>query len=300
MKIFLTGGTGFIGKRMLNALSGNIVLLSRKKNRNYKTVVCDLQKERIPEDALAGVDVVYHIAGFAHDFRDSNKAEHIYRKVNVDSTVELAEMAIKNGVKQFVFVSSVKAGEVSDGKVPENLKVSSKIEGIYGKSKREAEIKLLEITNNSNMHVAIVRPSLVYGPGVKGNLKMMLSGIERGWFPPLPDTSNRRSMVHVDDLVRAILLVSEDERADRQIFVVTDGVPHSSCEIYEAMCFALGKSIPKRRVPLSVFNLMSLISPKLRHKVDKLLGDEWFSSASLEALGFKANKSLSDMNKTDF
>ena len=96
-------------------------------------------------------------------------------------------------------------------------------EGIYGKTKREAELKLLEIGRQSDMQVMIVRPSLVSGPGVKGNLALMQRGIEQGWFPPLPETGNRRSMIHVVDLVEALLLVAKDRRANGGIFTATDG-----------------------------------------------------------------------------
>jgi nucleoside-diphosphate-sugar epimerase len=150
------------------------------------------------------------------------------------------------------------------------------------------------------MHVSIIRPSLVYGPNVKGNLQLMLSGIEKGWFPPLPETGNRRSMIHVDDLVRAILLVAEDKRANGEIFIATDGTPYSSREIYDAMCKILGKPASKWSVPKALFDIASLASPRIKYKINKLLGDECYSSAKLEGLGFKAKKSLKDISETDF
>jgi len=128
----------------------------------------------------------------------------------------------------------------------------------------------------------------------------MLSGIERGWFPPLPETGSRRSMIHVDDLVRAILLVAEDSQANGEIFIATDGVPHSSREIYNAMCAVKGKSIPKWSVPKILFDISSLVSHRIKYKINKLLGDECYSSTKLESIGFKAKKTLGDMNETDF
>ena len=150
------------------------------------------------------------------------------------------------------------------------------------------------------MHVSIIRPSLAYGPDVKGNLKSMLLGVKKGWFPPLPETGNRRSMIHSDDLVRAILLVAEDKRANGEIFIATDGTPYSSREIYNTMCIVTGKLIPKWSVPKTLFDLASLASPRIKYKINKLLGDECYSSVKLEDLGFKAKKSLKDMNETDF
>ncbi len=245
-------------------------MLSRKNQSNYKTIVCDLERESIPLLALESIDTVFHLAGFSHDMRDASKIIDLYYKVNVDATVQLAELAVKNGVKRFIFVSSVKAGGISIPKKCINENDQSDPEGIYGKTKREAELKLLEIGKESGMHVSIIRPSLVYGPNVKGNLQLMLSGVRAGWFPPLPETGNRRSMIHVDDLVRAILLVTEDKRANGEIFIATDGTPHSSRGIYNAMCDVIGKSIPKWSVPKFLFDEVSLINLRIIYKFNKL------------------------------
>jgi len=298
--ILISGATGFIGERLVGAVDANIRVLSRKKQSNYETVVCDLKSEVIPNNALDGVNTVFHLAGFAHDLSDATKIQNIYQKVNVDATIRLAKLAVKSNVNRFIFVSSVKAGGGSNFGVCVSEKDQGDPEGIYGKTKREAELKLLKIGKESDMHVSIIRPSLVYGPNVKGNLQLMLSGIKKGWFPPLPETGNKRSMIHVDDLVRAILLVADDDRANGEIFIATDGTPHSSRYIYNAMCSALDKSIPKWSVPKILFDMASLVNPRIKYKLNKLLGDECYSSAKLEALGFKAKKTLKDMNETSF
>ena len=300
---FITGGSGFIGQRLIAALkcSGDeLRVLSRAEHPSYKTIVCDLQSEVIPGHALNNVNTVFHLAGFAHDMRDADKIADLYYKVNTGATVQLANLAVKSGVKRFVFVSSVKAGGAPPLETCANEMDQKETEDVYGKTKREAELKLLEIGRVSGMHVSIIRPSLVYGPDAKGNLQLMLSGIEKGWFPPLPETGNRRSMIHVDDLVQAILLVAEEKRSNGEIFVATDGTPYSSREIYNAMCGVTGKLIPKWSVPKILFDIASLVSPRIKYKINKLLGDECYSSAKLEALGFKAKKSLKDMNETDF
>ena len=298
--ILISGATGFIGERLVGAVDANIRVLSRKKQSNYETVVCDLKSEVIPNNALDGVNTVFHLAGFAHDLSDATKIQNIYQKVNVDATIRLAKLAVKSNVNRFIFVSSVKAGGGSNFGVCVSEKDQGDPEGIYGKTKREAELKLLKIGKESDMHVSIIRPSLVYGPNVKGNLQLMLSGIARGWFPPLPETGNKRSMIHVDDLVRAILLVADDDRANGEIFIATDGTPHSSRYIYNAMCSALDKSIPKWSVPKILFDMASLVNPRIKYKLNKLLGDECYSSAKLEALGFNAKKTLKNMNETSF
>jgi UDP-glucose 4-epimerase len=287
--IFVTGATGFIGQRLVAKLKEQgamLKILSRSDHPEFETVICDLQCETIPAGALEMVGTVFHLAGFAHDLRDGSELVGLYRKINVDATVRLAELAVLSGVKRFVFVSSVKAGR--------RTVVDSNPEGIYGETKREAELRLLEITQQSSMHVAIVRPALVYGHEVKGNLKLMRSWIEKGWFPPLPETGNRRSMIHVDDLVQALILVAEDSRANREIFISTDGKPHSTREIYESICHSVGKSVPNWSAPKFLFNALAKLSPKLKYKVDKLLGDEEYSSEKLEQLGFKAERTLKD------
>ena len=300
MKVLITGATGFVGKRLIRAIDSSIIILSRQQHPSYKTIVCDLEEEGVPYDALDNIDTVFHLAGFAHDMRDASKIADLYYKVNVSATVQLANLAVKSGVKRFVFVSSVKAGGNPPLGTCANEKDQKNTEDVYGKTKREAELKLLEIGKDSGMHVSIIRPSLVYGPEVKGNLQLMLVGIKKGWFPPLPETGNRRSMIHVDDLVRAILLVSKEKRANGNIFIVTDGKPYSSREIYNTMCGVTGKLIPKWSVPKILFDLASLTSPRIKYKINKLLGDEFYSSVKLEELGFKAKKSLKDMNETDF
>ena len=298
-RILLTGSTGFIGCRLLKLLESSkceIRLLSRQPHSDYETIVCDLGKKQVPDSALVSIDAVFHLAGYAHDLRDATSVENRYQAINVEATVQLAKLAAQHGVKYFIFVSSVKAGGSAIACRCMTEENQGEPEEIYGRTKREAELKLLEIGRQSDIHITIVRPSLVYGPGVKGNLRMMLSGIEKGWFPPLPEVENRRSMIHVDDLVRALLLVAEDERANGEIFIATDGLPHSSREIYKAICQAVGKTVPGWSVPKFLFDWLSLLSPRIRYKVDKLLGDEYYSSAKLGRLGFRAEKSLKDFD----
>ena len=294
----VTGGSGFIGLRLCNAiqLSGiNLHLVLRKKNKLIKCrqFISDFDCGMIDNQAFLGVDTVFHLAGYAHDL-SSNQEINKYQEINVDFTMQIANMAIANKVKNFVFVSSVKAGGsvISDRCVNENDQSEPK--GVYGKTKREAELELLRIGQDYNMHVSIVRPSLVYGPGVKGNLQLMLSAVKKGWLPPLPETGNKRSMIHVDDLVQALLLVSDDDRANGKIFIATDGVPYSSREIYVAMCHLLDKSVPQWSIPKFLLEWISLLSPRIRFKVDKLLRDECYSSAKLEELGYRAERGLKD------
>ncbi len=203
-------------------------------------------------------------------------------------------------MKQFIYVSSVKAGgKAFHGKCMSEID-QNETEDIYGKTKREAELKLLDIDKHSDMNVVIVRPTLVYGPRVKGNLGLMLSGIKKGWFPPLPKLNNNRSMIHVDDLIRALLLVATDERTNGEIFIASDGKDYSSRDIYETMCSISGKTPPQWHVPKFIFDIVALLNQNIKNKVNKLFGDECYSSDKLQSIGFKPQCSLKEMNESSF
>ena len=299
-KVFITGASGFVGQKLVTAIDdkkSTLRVLSRRNLPGFDTIVCDLNSGVIPQDALKGIDTVFHLAGIAHD---SHKQDDQYISVNVKATEKLAKLAVISGVQKFFYLSSVKAG----GNVLHSLSITQsdqdEPEGIYGQTKREAEIKLLRIGKQSGMHVSVIRSSLVYGPSMKGNLGIMFLGIKRGWFPSLPKVNNRRSMVHVDDLVNAILFVAEDNRTNGEVFIVTDGVPHSSREIYEVMCTILGRAIPKWYVPKIVFNVLAFFSLGMRHKVNKLFEDDYYSSEKIQSIGFKPQRSLKEMNETFF
>jgi len=301
-KLLITGANGFIGLRLLEYIKNmdfDIRILSRYPSDCYDSICCDFLKNRVPKNALESIHTVFHLAGFAHDFRSSSEVNSVYQAINVDATIQLAELAVKNNVKTFVFVSSVKAGGKPCFNKCMNESDQNEPDGSYGKSKREAELRLLEISQTSGMHVVIVRPALVYGKGMKGNLNLMLSGIKSGWFPPLPKIKNHRSMIHVDDLVEALIMVSINKSAYGEIFIVTDGHPYSSREIYEAMCNIVGKKIPIWSLPAWIFTFMSRLNKGISYKIEKLIGDEWYSSKKIESIGFKAKKSIINLGKNE-
>ena len=302
-KCLITGSTGFIGSRLakcLDDLNYDILVVSRNPQSKYKSIICDLQNDEIPESILNGIDVVFHLAGISHDSPNKKNYENIYNKVNFDATIRLAKASMLNNVKKFIFVSSVKAGGSSIQGQLMNENSDSMPEGVYGKSKRKAELGLLKIAQQSSMIISIIRPALVYGPDVKGNLGKMISGINAGWFPPLPETGNSRSMIHVDDLVHAILFVVNNKHTNREIFIATDGEFYSSRKIYEIISFSLNKSVSSWSVPKAFFDLAASTSFNIRYKINKIMGDEMYSSKKLQLLGFSAQKKLKDINQSSF
>ena len=303
LNVLVTGATGFVGQHLIEYLKldgYNIKAIARKLIPGVDTVICDFFNDSIPENTLKGIDVVFHLAGYAHDLKSESGIEQTYQKINVDITSKLLLLSVKNNVKKFIFVSSVKAGGVSRQGKCATEKSLSEPDGVYGKTKREAELKVLEAGRKFDIHVSILRPALIYGPKVKGNLQLMMQGIKKGWFPPLPDVGNKRSMIHVDDVVQALLLLVNIQQANGEIFIATDGRTYSSRNIYETMCYVLDKNIPNWSVPRLLFNVIARLSSGFKYKIDKLLGDECYSSKKLQSLGFKAQKQLRQMNETDF
>lgn len=299
----ITGASGFVGSRLVSALkksNNEVRLMSRTKIHGFESIVCDFKSQKIPEGIFNGVDTVFHLAGFAHDLGSSNKLKNYYQEINFEATKRLAEQASQSGVKKFIFLSSVKAGGVALTNKLLNETDQNTPRDIYGKSKRDAELEVLNISKNCSMDVTIIRSSLVYGPGMKGNLKIMLNGIKRGWFPPLPETGNQRSLVHIDDLVRALIFVSKDKRANDEIFILTDGNSYSSRDIYDSMCTVLDKKIPNWSAPLIFFKIFSILSNENQYKVNKIFSDENYSSNKINSLGFETTRTLLEMNETSF
>lgn len=298
MKAIVTGSSGFIGSRLCHFLDEKdyrVIKIARTEKEDHQVdLICDFETDKLKDGAMVGVDTVFHLAGHAHDVSDPKRSIDRYVKLNIDATRDLAIQASEEGVNTFIFVSSVKAGFSSskDEKLKEPL-------SIYGKTKRKAELELIEFSKHTDMKILIIRPSLVYGPNLKGNLSSMKKAINQGWFPPLPVIKNKRSMVHVDDLVRAILLVHE-KGIESEIYNITDGFNYSTTEIYETFCKILEKNPPNWRLPLFIFNMLSFIPGRINQTISKLLEDESYSSSKIESLGFIAKLRFGDMNETLF
>jgi nucleoside-diphosphate-sugar epimerase len=183
----------------------------------------------------------------AHAFASTDPDAHW--RINFEGTRNLLEAAGQAGVKCFVFISSVKAmAEPGENCADENWPGEPNTP--YGRAKRAAEDAVLEAGVKYGMHVVNLRLSMVYGRGGRGNLERMARGIRAGWFPSLPETGNRRSLIHVDDVVAAMRLVAERPEANGRTYIVADPQAYSGREIYDSIRAVLAvPPVPTFRVP---------------------------------------------------
>lgn len=232
-KILLTGGTGFVGREVLSKLiesnKYHVTLLSRRSIKTVEVeqvIATDItSKESLSEAFKSEIDTVIHCAARVHVMNETALdplAE--FRKINVDGTLKLAQKAIENGVKRFIFVSTIKVnGETTDKNRPFTANDIPAPIDPYGISKYEAEKALLSLAAKSNLEVVIIRPVLVYGPGVKANFESMMRWINKGVPLPLGAIKNKRSFVSIYNLVDFILACIEHPNAANEIFLVSDG-----------------------------------------------------------------------------
>jgi UDP-glucose 4-epimerase len=258
--ILITGATGFIGQAVLKSLqtSSNfdkIAVSVRNTNRHWPNgiipfVTGDLTAQTDWSSALKDITVVLHIAARVHVMAEkSSKPIDEYRKTNVEGTLNFARQAAAAGVRRFVFISSIKVnGEstsvgrsFSAGDPPAPLDP-------YGVSKMEAEQGLREIAAKTGMEVVIIRPPLVYGPGVKANFQAMMRWLSKGVPLPFGAINNQRSLVALDNLVDLIVTCIDHPAAANQTFLVSDGEDLSTTQLLRRMGQAMGK--PARLIPV--------------------------------------------------
>jgi UDP-glucose 4-epimerase len=298
-RVLVTGGSGFIGRNLVDALiqrGADVTILSRHPapdGRKCKTVTGDLTRRETLNGVCHGFGVVFHLAGDAHamDRIDGDNTGLGWR-TTVEGTRELVDQSIRSGVGRFLFFSSVKAmGEGGKDCLDETSASSPRTS--YGKAKREAEKIVLDACHRG-LASTVLRLPMVYGPGCKGNLPRMIQTIARGLFPPLPEIGNKRSMVHVRDVVEAALLAAGNPTAAGKIYLVTDGQAYSTRQIYEWICAEVGRPVPRWTIPLSLIKVAAHAGDMMgrirgrrlffdTEALNKLTGSAWYNSDKIRS-----------------
>lgn len=281
--ILVTGGSGFVGGAVLRRLRADGVRSLAATVRSGSGAVPEgVRVEQVADLApdvdwsvsLADVDAVIHCAARVHvmDERSSDPLAD-FRATNVAGTLALARQAANAGVRRFVFISSVKVnGEATDSGSPFRAADTAEPVDPYGISKWEAEQGLLTIARETAMEVVIIRPPLVYGPGVKGNFAAMMHWVKRGVPLPLGAVrSNRRSFVALDNLVDLIVTCVDHPAAANEVFLAGDGEDLSTAELLERLAAAMGRKARLFAVPVWMLEQGAALLGK-RDEARRLLG----------------------------
>lgn len=225
-EILLTGGSGFLGRALLKHPSFHQALVAGRTSpgQGVRFSPISLDSRSDYTHILSEIDIVVHVAARAHvmDEMSSNPIQK-YRNINTLATLNLAKQAANNGIKRFIFISSIKVlGEQTKPGRPFTFDDPLDPQDPYAVSKAEAEIGLQQLAKKSNMEVVIIRPPLVYGKGVKGNFAKLLKLTPLQIPLPLGSIKNRRSLVGLENLVDLICICLEHQKAKNETFLVSD------------------------------------------------------------------------------
>lgn len=321
-KVLVTGACGFIGEqlsRKLLAIGCHVrgVDVCGRALPGVELFNADIASPGLEPRIVEGIDTVFHLAGKAHALSETRQDADEYFRVNTEGTRQVLELAKKCGVRRVVFFSTVKAmsrdsaeaggrktedggGRTEERPLTEEYEVEP--DTAYGKSKLAAERLVLH--GGYVAEAVVLRLCMVYGPNAKGNMEKMIEAVRHNRFPPLPEVGNKRSMVHVQDVVQAAILAGTHPNAGGQVFIVSDGQTYSTRQMYELICRALNKKPPGWTVPVGVLRGLAVIGDligKARGRrfpfdsdaFNKLIGSAWFSSEKMQqALGFRPEWTL--------
>lgn len=278
--VLITGANGFIGRELCGQLADRgwrvraAVRSGRTMPAALDTVTVDAVDERTDwRSALDRIDAVIHLAGRAHVVKDcATDPLADFRRINVEGTRNLARQAADAGVRRFVFISSIKVnGENTPADRPYTEVDRPAPADPYGISKYEAEEALRDLASESGMEIVIIRPPLVYGPGVQGNFLTMMRWLDKGIPLPLGWVANKRTLVALNNLVDLIITCIYHPAAANQTFLAGDGEDLSTTELLKRLGDALGKKARLLPVPAGLLTLFLRLLGK-RAETQKLCG----------------------------
>lgn len=279
--VLITGANGFVGTALAQRLHTQDGIQVRKAYRSAPSgnvdeyvVVGDIGPGTDWSQALTKVDTIIHCAARVHIMQDAGSAESLaeFRRVNVAGTRNLARQAAAAGVRRMVFVSSVKVnGESTTGLPPFSHENQPTPLDAYGISKQEAEQALWEVSGETRLEAVVVRPPLVYGPGVKANFLRLMQAVNRGIPLPFGATTNQRSMVYVQNLVDLLTCCIGHPAAAGQTFLVSDGRDLSTKGLIEQLALAMHRKPRLLPVPPSLMRTAGKILNK-SDVIERLFG----------------------------
>jgi nucleoside-diphosphate-sugar epimerase len=287
-QFLVTGANGFVGSALVGKLRcrGTVRYADAATPASH-VATGDINDYTDWREALAGIDVVIHTAARVHVMRERSRDPLLaFRQTNVNGTARLAEMAASHGIKRFVYLSTVKVnGEETPVDSPFAPEIPPCPATPYGQSKLEAEQVLINIAQRTSMEVVIVRPPLVYGPGVKGNLVALLKCIHKGLPLPFGRVCNLRSMVGLDNLVDFVSTCSTHPKAAGEIFLISDGEDFSTADWIRHFAQGLG------RMPI-----LWDIEPRFLQSCANLLGQGDTARSVLGSLRVSNDKAINLLN----
>ncbi|MEP0003463.1 MULTISPECIES: SDR family oxidoreductase [Marinobacter] len=278
--VLVTGASGFVGRYLSKtlliredvSLTGAVRVVG-PYDFPSSVPVGEINEETDWSLALPNKQVVVHTAARVHIMNDE-VADPInaFRQINVAGTLNLARQSAEAGVRRFLFLSSIKVnGEETPLGTPFTASDSPMPKDDYGTSKMEAELGLLKISRETGMEIVIIRPPLVYGPGVKGNFATMVELVKRGVPLPFGSIRNKRSLVGLDNLVDLVITCIDHPAAANQVFLAGDGVDLSTTDLFRGIAGALGKSPRLIPVPPGLLKFGATMLGK-RAVAQRLLG----------------------------
>ncbi|MDH0447940.1 SDR family oxidoreductase [Shewanella sp. GD04112] len=307
--ILLTGATGFVGSAVLFKLleekevairtygRRSLSALGNSRNLSIEQICGPITSDTDYSLAFKDISVVIHCAARVHLMQDDESNPLLlYREVNTEGTLNLAKQAVNAGIKRFIFVSSIKVnGESTElGKSFTYSDIRSP-QDPYGVSKSEAEHHLIELSKETGLELVIIRPTLVYGPGVKANFASLMNLVSKGI--PLPFgciTQNKRSLVSVTNLVDLIITCIDHPKAANQVFLVSDDHDVSTSEMVHEMAKALDKPSMQLPIPIWCYKLAGKLFNK-SDVVDRLTGSLQVDiSHTKQTLGWKPPQTLQE------
>ena len=265
--LLITGSTGFVGKYFI-----------KKYTSKYNIKTFSFLKNDFNKLDLKEIDTVFHLSALVHQMGGASAKE--YEKVNVTQTLQLAKKAKESGVKQFVLMSTVKVyGEETDDKYTEISNCNPEDE--YGKSKLKAEKLLLKL-EDKNFKVSIIRTPIIYGYGVKANIKNLINLTNKIPILPLGSINNKRSMVYIGNICNLVDEIIRQEQSG--IFLASDDSSLSTSSFIEIITKNLDKKVYLIKIPFFE-SLLKLIKPSFHKRLYKSL--EVDNSLTVKKLNLK-------------